>query len=184
MTLMNFFVRATIFSFLFFNSLTAFSQTRNSPQQHELAPFVGIYAPDRFETSLAFGVRYYYRIDRVYTAGAVLGFANAKQDYLRKTSNFVPAAGSERVLFNAVRLYRTLLIRTPVQPYLMTQLGLTRLYDENNLTFGFGLGTRVLYSKNMNFRYEMILHFFKSGVDNAAWTNKNIEIAFAFGFFL
>lgn len=153
-------------------------------QQHELAPFAGIYAPDRFETSLAFGLRYYYRLDRLHTAGLVLGFASAKQDYLRQTLNATATSGSERVIFHAARLTRTLLLRTPVQPYLTAQLGLTQIHDENNFTLGFGLGTRVLYARDINFRYEILAHIFRSGVDNTAWTNANIEIAFALGFHL
>lgn len=177
-------LRFALFSMLFFSHLQGFAQSKKSARLHELAPFAGIYAPDRFETSLAFGVRYYYRINRVYAAGAVLGFAHAKQDYLRKTSNFVPVAGSDRVIYNGARLYRSFLIRTPVQPYLIFQLGLTHLLDENNLTFALGLGTRIMYSNNMSLRYEILAHLFRSGVDNTAWTNKNIEIAFAFGFYL
>lgn len=181
---MKLYRRTLVITFMLLNTLPTFSQTKKKASQHELAPFVGVYAPDRFETSLAFGVRYYYQIDRVYTAGAVLGFASASQDYLRKTSNFVPVGGSEKVIFNAARLSRTLLIRTPVQPYLVAQLGLTRLHDENNLTIGLGLGTRVMYTNNLNLRYEIIAHIFRSGIDNTSWTNSNIEIAFALGFYL
>ena len=177
-------IGCSLFLILFFSSLQLYSQPAKKPKLHELAPYVGVYAPDRFETSLAFGVRYYYRISRFYAAGGVLGFAHARQSYLRKTSNFVPVAGSDRVLYNGVRLYRTLLLRTPVQPYLIAQLGLTRLLDENNLTVALGLGTRIMYSKNMNLRYEIVTHFFRTGVGNTAWTNKNIEIAFALGFYL
>lgn len=165
-------------------SVQAQTPKRKRAKPHELAPFAGLYAPDRFETSLAYGVRYFYRLNKRNSAGAVIGFAKAGQDFFRKSINLAPVAGSDRVIFHAARFMRTMIVRSRIQPYLATQLGLTRLHDEYNMTLGFGLGTRVITKKKTTWRYEIMSHFFRSGVDTSSWTNKSIEIAFALGFYL
>ncbi|MFQ5629980.1 MAG: hypothetical protein ACE5I1_14535 [bacterium] len=86
-------IMVSLLLFFIFNSLQLFAQTKRKTPQHELAPFLGLYAPDRF-------------------------------------------------------------------------------------------GTRVMYTRNINLRYEIMAYIFRSGIENTAWTNSNVEIAFALGFYL
>ncbi len=162
---------------------TSFSQTR--PQfVHEIAPYVGFYAPDRFETSFNAGVRYFYSIDRRFGVGAVLGFARAKQEFLkRQLGGAALVAGSDRVVFHGARAVQYF-PSGKVEPYLAFHLGLTRFYGENSLTYGFGAGTKVALNQKFSFRYEFFTYLFSNGRDAAAWTNKNIEVAFMLGYHL
>ncbi len=152
--------------------------------QHEIAPFIGLYAPDRFDNSFAYGVRYFYRLDARHTAGLLLGFAAARQDFVRKVSGIAPVSGSERLLYHAVRITRDVIMRSRIQPYMVGQFGLTQVHDENNFTVAAGVGTRIMRSRTLNMRYEIILHVYRSGANNLAWTNTNLEFSFAFGYYL
>lgn len=162
---------------------TSFSQTR--PQSvHEIAPYVGFYAPDRFETSFNAGVRYFYSIDRRFGVGAVLGFARAQQEFLkRQLDGAALVAGSDRVVFHGARAVQYF-PSGKVEPYLAFHLGLTRFYGESSLTYGFGAGTKVALNQKFSFRYEFFNYLFSNGRDAAAWTNKNIEVAFMLGYHL
>lgn len=150
---------------------------------HELAPFLGFYAPDRFETSLGYGVRYYYAIDERYEIGATLGFAKARQEYFNRLNSFAIDAGSDAVFYHGARLTRSFRLGQ-VSPYLIGHLGLTRLRDENDLTYGFGIGTKVIQNGSLSLRYEFMAYIFGSGRDLNAWTNKNVEIVVAVGYML
>ena len=66
----------------------------------------------------------------------------------------------------------------------VVHLGLTRFYGENSLTYGFGAGTKVAINQKFSFRYEFFNYIFSNGRDAAAWTNKNIEVAFMLGYHL
>jgi hypothetical protein len=148
---------------------------------HEIAPFLGFYAPDRFETSLALGVRYFYHLDKRYSVGVIVGFANSKQDFLRRTNGLNLLPGSSRVFYHGARATHTFL-NGQVEPYALLHFGLTRLYDENSFTYGLGVGTRIRLNPKVSFRYEFINYIFSSGRDLNAWTNKNIEVSLGFGY--
>jgi hypothetical protein len=150
---------------------------------HEIAPFIGFYAPDRYETSAAFGVRYYYDLDKRFGVGGILGFAKAKQDFLRQANGINLQPGSERVFYNGARATYSFPTGT-AEPYLVFHLGLTRLYGENNFTYGFGVGTKVRFKSRFSLRYEFLNYIFSSGRDTNEWTNKNIEVALALGYYL
>lgn len=150
---------------------------------HELAPYLGFYAPDRYETSLAYGVRYFYNIDRRFGVGAVLGFARAKQDFVRRVSNITLQSGSDRVVYHGARATQTF-SNGKIEPYLIFHIGLTRLYSQNSFTFGLGLGTKVMTNRKFALRYEFNNYLFTSGRDNGAWTNKNLEMALVLGYYL
>ncbi len=157
-------------------------QTRKSAK-HELAPTLGFYAPDRYETSLAYGIRYYYNIDRRFGVGAVLGFARAKQDFVRRVSNITLQTGSDRVVYHGARATQSF-SSGKIEPYLIFHVGLTRLYSQNSFTFGFGLGTKVMTQRKFALRYEFNNYLFTSGRANNAWTNKNLEMALVLGYYL
>ncbi|MDZ7404060.1 MAG: outer membrane beta-barrel protein [candidate division KSB1 bacterium] len=148
---------------------------------HEVTPFLGFYAPDRFETSMAFGLRYYYQIDQRYSVGGIIGFARSKQDYLRRTNNLNLLPGSDRVFYNGARATNTFL-NGKVEPYVLLHLGLTRLYDENSFTYGFGLGAKITLNPRLAFRYEFANYIFSSGRDLNNWTNKNLEVSMGAGY--
>jgi hypothetical protein len=150
---------------------------------HEIAPFAGFYAPDRFETSMALGVRYYYQIDKRYSVGAIIGFARSKQDFLRRANGLNLLPGSDRVVYHGARAAYTFL-NGKVEPYALMHLGLTRLYDENSFTYGFGIGTKMSLAPKVAFRYEFLNYIFSSGRNGNAWTNKNIEVSLGFGYSL
>jgi hypothetical protein len=162
--------------FLTIISLTpAFAQQRRFLSEHEVAPFLGIYAPDRFETSFAFGVRYFYNMDRRTSFGAVLGFAHARQNFLKQASSVAVVPGSNRVLYHGARAARTLFLGR-IEPYVIGHIGLTKLYGQNSFTFGLGLGTRIFAQRKFALRYEFNNYIFSSGSGINKWTNKNIEI--------
>lgn len=158
------------------------AQTRKAAK-HELAPTLGFYAPDRYETSLAYGIRYYYNIDRRFGVGAVLGFARAKQDFVRRVSNITLQTGSDRVVYHGARATQSF-PAGKIEPYLVFHVGLTRLYSQNSFTFGFGLGTKVMTQRRFALRYEFNNYLFTSGRANNAWTNKNLEMALVLGYYL
>jgi len=167
-------------------TLSSFSMARSqnkAPSVHEIAPFLGIYAPDRFETAMAFGVRYYYHIDKRYSVGGIIGLANSKQDFLRRTNGLNLLPGSSRVFYHGARAAHAFL-NGKVEPYAMLHLGLTRLYDENSFTYGLGLGTKVSLNPKVSLRYEFLHYIFSSGRDRNAWTNKNLEVSLALGYTL
>ncbi len=147
---------------------------------HEVAPFIGFYAPDRFQTSMAFGLRYYYKLDDRFAFGALFGMAQAKQDYFKKISTFYPELGSDRVVYYGLRVMHSPAVK-PVIPYLLVHLGLTQIHDESNLTFAIGLGTQILTNRNFTLRYEMVDYLFTSGKDATSWTNNNLEVVVVFG---
>lgn len=176
-----------LFSFMLtmmlFGINPSFSQAP-SVSVHEIAPYLGFYAPDRFETSFNAGLRYFYSIDRRFGVGAVLGFARAQQDFIkRQLDGAALVAGSDRVVFHGARAVQYF-PSGKVEPYLAFHLGLTRFYGENSLTYGFGAGTKVAITKKLSFRYEFFNYIFSNGRDAAAWTNKNIEVAFMLGYHL
>ncbi|MGH7491998.1 MAG: hypothetical protein ACREOO_06345 [bacterium] len=174
---------ALLFFFLFIPFSSTFAQQRRFLAEHELAPFIGFYAPDRFETSFVFGARYFYNLDRRTSFGAVVGFAHARQRFLRQTSSVVAVPGSERVFFHGARAARTLLTGR-VEPYLFGHIGLTKLYDQNSFTFGLGLGTRIFAQRKFVLRYEIGNYIFSSGRDLNKWMNRNVEIALMLGYYL
>jgi hypothetical protein len=164
--------------------LPSAAYSQNKPASvHEIAPFLGFYAPDRFETSLAVGVRYHYHIDQRYSVGVIIGFASSKQDFVRRTNGLNLLPGSSRVFYHGARATHTFL-KGKVEPYALLHLGLTRLYDENSFTYGLGVGTKVSINPKISFRYEFINYIFASGRDLNTWTNKNIEVALGFGYTL
>lgn len=171
-------------AFIFLGIAETFAQNKPTiASVHELAPFLGFYAPDRFETSMALGVRYYYEIDQRYSVGLILGFARSKQDFLKRTNNLNLLPGSSRVVYNGARATHTFL-NGKVEPYALLHLGLTRLYDQNSFTYGLGIGTKVRLNPKVVFRYEFLNYIFSNGRDSNSWTNKNIEIALGIGYSL
>ncbi|RIK80235.1 hypothetical protein DCC62_04045 [candidate division KSB1 bacterium] len=172
-----------VLAMMFLGMNAGFSQTP-SASVHEIAPYIGFYAPDRFETSFNVGLRYFYSIDRRFGVGAVLGFARAQQEFLkRQLDGAALVAGSDRVVFHGARAVQYF-PSGKVEPYLAFHLGLTRFYGENSLTYGFGAGTKVAINQKFSFRYEFFNYIFSNGRDAAAWTNKNIEVAFMLGYHL
>jgi hypothetical protein len=160
------------------------ARSQNQPiSVHEIAPFLGFYAPDRFETSTTFGLRYYYKIDNRFGIGAVLGFARAEQNFLRQVNGLTLQPGSDKVFYHGARATQSF-PAGKVEPYLIFHLGLTRLYDENNFTFGFGLGTKISIHPKFSLRYEFQNYIFSSGRDQNSWTNKNLEVVILLGYYL
>jgi outer membrane beta-barrel protein len=152
-------------------------------RNHELVPFIGMYAPDRFETSFSFGVRYHYRIDSRFGVGATFGIASAKQDYVEKVTRFRPDLGSDRVMYYTARMTQTF-SSGAAEPYMAIGLGLTRQHDESNFTFSLGGGTRIRLSDKLALRYELVDNIFSSGTKGTSYTANNLEILVGVGFFL
>ena len=166
---------------ILFNSMKASAQ--NGARNHELAPIIGLYAPDRFETSFSIGLRYFYKIDSRFGVGASFGIAKAKQDYLEKVTLIRPDLGGDTVLYYNARLTQTF-FNGATEPYMVFGLGLTKQHDESNFTFSLGGGTRVRLSRKLTMRYELIDNIFSSGMKNASYTANNLEILIGVGFFL
>lgn len=157
--------------------------TQNSGRTHELFPYLGFYAPDRFENSFSIGVRYEHHFDRRLSLGGSIGFASAKQDFFQKAVNIKPEQGSSTVIYYNGRLTHAFPFG-PVVPYLVVGLGVTRQHSESNLTFTVGFGTKFPVGKRTFLRYEFNDHIFSSGQDNTAWTNNNLEFSAGISFYL
>lgn len=167
--------------FVLFTSMNAAAQ--GGGRNHEFAPFIGMYAPDRFETALSFGARYYYKIDSRFGVGATFGISKAKQDYIEKVTRFRPDLGSDTVVYYTARMTQTFYTGA-TEPYMVFGLGLTRQHDESNFTFSIGCGTRVRLSNKLALRYELIDNIFSSGANETSYTANNLEILVGVGFFL
>jgi len=159
------------------------ASAQSGARNHEFAPFIGMYAPDRFETSISLGVRYYYKIDSRFGIGATFGIASAKQDYVEKVTRFRPDLGGDRVVYYSARMTQTF-YNGAAEPYLVFGLGLTRQHDESNFTFSLGGGTRVRLSNKLSLRYELIDNIFSSGANETSYTANNLEVMVGVGFFL
>ncbi len=166
-------------AFLISNSLAAQPVSR----VHELFPFAGLYAPDRFQHSIALGVRYEYHFDARLSLGATLGFAKAGQDFFQKALGAAPEQGSSTVIFYNGRVTRTFPFRGVV-PYGVLGLGVTRQHSESNLTISMGIGTKFPIGARTYMRFEFNDHIFTSGQGNTSWTNNNLEFATGISFFL
>jgi len=69
---------------LFLTILTCFVISKPVAAQtysrvHELFPFLGLYAPDRFQSSMTVGVRYENHLSQRFAFGGTIGFAKAEQ---------------------------------------------------------------------------------------------------------
>ncbi len=158
--------------------------TAAPPQRvHELFPFVGLYAPDRFQNSLTIGVRYEHHFDRNWSLGGTLGFAKAGQEFFQQALGAAPEQGSATVVFYSGRLTRTYFFRGIV-PYGTLGLGVTRQHSESNLTVSLGLGAKFPVGRNSYLRFEFNDHIFRSGSGRTAWTNQNLEFSAGLSFFL
>jgi len=171
------------FSLLFLLAAASVGSAQNSQPVHELFPYTGFYAPDRFQNSLNFGVRYEYHFERRLSFGATLGFASAGQDYFQQLGLPAPEQGSSTVIYYNGRVTHSRPIGSVI-PYVTAGLGVTRQHSESNLTLSIGIGTKFPIGKTTYLRYEINDHIFSSGQGNNSWTNNNIEVALGVSFFL
>ncbi|MFQ5603760.1 MAG: outer membrane beta-barrel domain-containing protein [bacterium] len=164
---------------LFWDSL--FGQ--NISREHELFPFVGFYAPDRFQNSLTLGVRYENHLDRRFAFGATVGFAKAGQDFFQKAVGAAAEQGSATVIFYDGRLTYAMRMNEVI-PYGVFGLGVTRQHSESNLTLSLGVGIKFPAGEKSYWRFEINDHIFSSGQGNTSWTNNNLEISGGISFYL
>ncbi len=163
-------------------SVSLFAQNKPSGM-HELFPFTGFYAPDRFQNSLNLGVRYEYYFDDRLSMGAAIGFARAGQEYYQQVGLAAPEQGSSAVIYYNGRVTHSIPLGKVI-PYAVVGLGVTRQHSESNLTFSIGIGTKFPIGKTTYLRYEISDHIFSSGNNETSWTNNNIELAVGVSFFL
>lgn len=152
-------------------------------QVHELFPFVGMYAPDRFQSSLTLGVRYEHHFDDRFSLGASVGIAKAGQDFFQKVGVPAPEQGSSTVLFYSGRVTQAFPVGEVI-PYATVGLGITRQHSDANLSFSLGIGTKVPIGEKTYLRWEVNDHIFTSGQGNTSWTNNNLEFSVGISFFL
>ncbi len=150
---------------------------------HELFPFGGLYAPDRFQNSLCIGVSYEHHFDHRLSLGATIGFAKAGQDFFQKALGAAPEQGSSTVIFYNGRVTHAFPVGKVI-PYGVFGLGVTRQHSESNLTFSLGIGTKFPIGEKTYLRYEINDHIFSSGQGNTSWTNNNLEFAVGISFYL
>lgn len=150
---------------------------------HELFPFIGLYAPDRFQSSMTVGVRYENHLNPRFSFGGTLGFAKAEQKFFQQAVGLAAEQGSATVVFYNGRVAYGFPISNVV-PYLTAGLGVTRQHSESNLTLSLGIGTKVPLGEKTHLRWEMNDHIFSSGQANTSWTNNNLEFSVGFSFFL
>jgi len=158
-------------------------EAQNVLRVHELYPFVGLYAPDRFQSSFSVGVRYEHHFDQRLSLGGTIGFAKAGQDFFQKIGFAAPEQGSSTVIFYNGRVTQSFPVGTVI-PYVAVGLGVTRQHSESNLSFNIGVGTKIPLGKKTFLRYEFNDHIFSSGQDNISWTNNNLEFAVGISFYL
>jgi outer membrane beta-barrel protein len=150
---------------------------------HELFAFGGLYAPDRFQSSLCIGVSYEHHFDHRLSLGATIGFAKAGQDFFQKALGAAPEQGSSTVIFYNGRVTRAFPVGKVI-PYGVVGLGVTRQHSESNLTFSLGIGTKFPIGEKTYLRYEINDHIFSSGQNNTSWINNNLEFAVGISFYL
>ncbi len=150
---------------------------------HEIFLFSGFYAPDRFQNSLALGLRYEHHFDERLAFGAALGFAKAGQDFFQQAGLAAPEQGSSTVIYYNGRVTHSHPFGAVI-PYLVAGLGITRQHSESNLTFNIGLGTKFPIGRSTFLRYEINDYIFSSGQGNTSWTNNNLEISLGISFYL
>jgi outer membrane beta-barrel protein len=144
---------------------------------------MGIYAPDRFQSSFTGGFRYEHHFDQRFSLGAGIGYARAEQGYFQQIGIPLPEQGTATVLHYDGHFSYAFPVGTVI-PYGNVGLGVTRQHSEANLTLTFGIGTRVPLGQKTYLRYEMNDHIFTSGKDNTSWTNHNLEFTLGISFFL
>jgi len=164
-------------------SMAGHANAQVSSKVHELYPFLGLYAPDRFESSIAFGVRYEHHFDYRLSLGASVGFAQAGQEFFQNAVGFAAEQGSSTVIFYNGRITHTFPVGQVI-PYGVVGLGVTRQHSESNLTISLGLGTKIPVGERTYLRWEMNDHIFSSGQDNTSHTNNNLEFSVGISFFL
>ncbi|MFQ5637935.1 MAG: outer membrane beta-barrel protein, partial [bacterium] len=150
---------------------------------HELYPFMGVYAPDRFQNSFAVGIRYEHHVDNRLSLGATLGFAKAGQEFVQQALGAAPEQGSSAVIFYSGRVTHIFPFGRII-PYVVAGLGVTRQHSESNLTLSLGFGAKFPIGERTYLRYEFNDHIFTSGENNTAWTNNNLEFSAGISFFL
>lgn len=156
---------------------------QNISKEHELFPFGGFYAADRFQNSLTFGVRYDHHFHDKFSLGATIGFAKAGQEFFQNAVGVAPEQGTSTVIFYNGRVTKSFPVGSVI-PYFAGGLGITRQHSESNLTLSLGFGAKFPLGEKTFLRYEINDHIFTSGRDNTAWTNNNLEFAFGVSFFL
>lgn len=154
-----------------------------APSRHELFPFAGVYAPDRFQSSVNIGFRYDYHFADHLALGASVGFAKAGQTFFQQVGIAAPEQGSANVLYynGRISFYRAF---GRAIAYLVGGVGVTRQHSESNLTGSIGVGTKFPVGRIIYLRYEVNDHIFRSGKDATAWTNNNLEVAVGLSFSL
>lgn len=150
---------------------------------HELFPFLGLYAPDRFQSSMTVGVRYENHLSQRFAFGGTIGFAKAEQKFFQQAVGLAVEQGSATVIFYNGRIAYGFPLASVI-PYLTAGLGVTRQHSESNLTVSLGVGTKIPVGEKTYLRWEMNDHIFSSGQDNTAWTNNNLEFSAGISFFL
>jgi len=150
---------------------------------HELYPFLGLYAPDRFESSLALGIRYEHHFDDRLSLGASVGFAKAGQEFFQEAVGVAAEQGSATVIFYNGRVTHTFPMGAVI-PYGVIGLGVTRQHSESNLTISLGIGTKIPIGRITYLRYEVNDYIFSSGEDNTSYTNHNLEFSVGISFYL
>ncbi len=174
----------SIFAALFMSlSLLGPVYAQRTSQVHELFPFIGLYAPDRFQSSLTFGARYEYHIDSRFSFGATVGIAKAGQNFFQKIGGPAPEQGSSTVLYYSGRVTQAFPVGTVI-PYGTVGLGIVRQHSDSNLAFSLGIGTKIPFGETTFIRWEMNDHIFTSGQGNTSWTNNNLEFSVGLSFFL
>lgn len=150
---------------------------------HELFPFIGLYAPDRFQSSMTVGVRYENHLSQRFSFGGTIGFAKAEQKFFQQAVGFAAEQGSDAVIFYNGRIAYGFPLASVI-PYLTAGLGVTRQHSESNFTVSLGIGTKIPLGEKTYLRWEMNDHIFSSGQDNTSWTNNNLEFSAGISFFL
>lgn len=156
---------------------------QQAKSEHELFPFIGFYAADRFQNSLTLGVTYEHHFDDRFALGGSVGIAKAGQNFIQKAGLAAPEQGSATVIYYNGRLTHSFPFGG-VTPYAIVGFGVTRQHSESNLTFNLGVGTKFPIGRTTYLRYEINDFIFSSGQDNTSWTNNNLEFAFGVSFYL
>lgn len=159
------------------------AEKRLDPEVHKLAPTIGVYAPDRFRTTLSASLRYEYNMRKSYAFGVSAGAVNVSQEYFADAGMGAPEQGEAFSIFYYGRFLKT----APMGPftrYGILGFGITRQHSESNITGEIGAGLRIPWTGNYTMDLEVNDYIFPSDHVDGFFINNNMEVSLGISFFL
>jgi hypothetical protein len=159
------------------------AEKKLEPNVHKITPTLGVYAPDRFRTTLSASFRYEYNMQKSYSFGISAGAVNVSQEYFADAGMGAPEQGDPFSIFYYGRFMKYGLMG-PFTRYSILGFGITRQHSESNLTAEVGLGVKFPWSEKNTLEFEINDYIFPSDHVDGFYINNNIEISLGVAFYL